>query len=723
MFRNHRKHSFRKDSTNYPSDYNEYTTVLDGRKNTNRVLDVSFNGLTNGATAATDASQSKHTISFNGTSVISTTQSYYNGGSSLYLNGSSSYVSIPDSDDWNVVTGNYTWKMKFFVSSLSSNNGIFSQITDSNNGIGCHILSRGAIDFVVRVGGTWVVDQTVESAIVINKWYDLIITRVGTAWNIYLDGSLIAVGSYSTSSLNFTSVMYIGYYALEGGQYFNGYIQDVIFVKGEAWNIHKFYNSTLDAKSSYLKAAWKFGAYSIYDCAGTNTLTNIGGVTFATAGLQGYNGATISSGKYLQHTSPDANIRSTIFTRNIWYNPSTNAPNSGTITANRPFFQLIKSGGGDYTINIYETNASGTLNLDFRIQQTDTNLISIAEPLTLTTGQWHMITATADGSYIRLYHNSTLLGSPAVYDGTLLDTTGGTHYIGSYDTRSQLDGIIAEATIYTIALSASEISLLYNQGKANLLKLQRRQHSYKFGNDYLDSYSKYLVAGWKLDEMIGTRYDSVGFNHLTDNGSVGYVTDGVFGRVASFNNNSLLTTYNSDLDFSGIVQFTISFWFYLADVTQFAGLYSGYDSVGTHRQIVIYIGSSKVVLDYNNETYYSAHPTTLSNNTWYHCVVTRDATNLNLYVNTVVGSVAHGSASWPANNRTAIGRFYENVDNYRPVGRMTNILAWKGVALDAAAITALYNAGAGLPLNYHSMIDNYNSSNQQLFPWPSKENA
>jgi len=70
-----------------------------------------------------------------------------------------------------------------------------------------------------------------------------------------------------------------------------------------------------------------------------------------------------------------------------------------------------------------------------------------------------------------------------------------------------------------------------------------------------------LVAFWKLDEESGTRYDSVGSNHLTDNNTVGRGA-GVVGNAARFvaaNSESLCI---SSSNFNVGSEFSVSFWWY-----------------------------------------------------------------------------------------------------------------------------------------------------------------
>jgi hypothetical protein len=70
-----------------------------------------------------------------------------------------------------------------------------------------------------------------------------------------------------------------------------------------------------------------------------------------------------------------------------------------------------------------------------------------------------------------------------------------------------------------------------------------------------------LVACWDMDETSGTRYDSAGSNHLTDNNTVGYTT-GKIGNAASFisdNTEKLDIADNNNVSSDGR-SFTVSLW-------------------------------------------------------------------------------------------------------------------------------------------------------------------
>ena len=89
------------------------------------------------------------------------------------------------------------------------------------------------------------------------------------------------------------------------------------------------------------------------------------------------------------------------------------------------------------------------------------------------------------------------------------------------------------------------------------------------------SLSSGLVSWWDLDELGGTRYDSVGSNDLTDNNTVLY-GNGKIGRAASFvsGNSEYLSLADIHAIMPGGSSWTFSWWIY-TDVTAYdAGLSS-----------------------------------------------------------------------------------------------------------------------------------------------------
>jgi hypothetical protein len=79
-----------------------------------------------------------------------------------------------------------------------------------------------------------------------------------------------------------------------------------------------------------------------------------------------------------------------------------------------------------------------------------------------------------------------------------------------------------------------------------------------------------LVAYWKLNETSGTRNDSVGGLHLTDNNTVGTATGKACSSSAAFvaaNQEYLGTTDNATLSVAGATSFMFAAWVYIDDKT------------------------------------------------------------------------------------------------------------------------------------------------------------
>ena len=86
---------------------------------------------------------------------------------------------------------------------------------------------------------------------------------------------------------------------------------------------------------------------------------------------------------------------------------------------------------------------------------------------TITLGDWYHIIGTWDGVTAKLYMNGTLYDTALVssYNPINRQNVLGAWANGATTQASYLNGILDEVRIYSRALSASEIKLIYNMGK------------------------------------------------------------------------------------------------------------------------------------------------------------------------------------------------------------------------------------------------------------------
>lgn len=209
-----------------------------------------------------------------------------------------------------------------------------------------------------------------------------------------------------------------------------------------------------------------------------------------------------------------------------------------------------------------------------------------------------------------------------------------------------------------------------------------------------------LVAYWELGEASGTRNDSHGTKHLTDNNTVTQAV-GKVGDAAQFtaaNSEYLSITDNPELS-AGNFDFTLGGWFYFDSISSqvLVGKHDGVTVAGSEYFIVLNDITSRVMFYvYSDDAYGVGSALTLTTATWYFVVASHDsvADQISIQVDTetpvLVGhSVGANNTTTPFTiGATAAPNTFFN-------GRADQVFFYKRV-IGASEITALYNGGAGL---------------------------
>ena len=206
--------------------------------------------------------------------------------------------------------------------------------------------------------------------------------------------------------------------------------------------------------------------------------------------------------------------------------------------------------GGDHTVAaLARTSASGAF-----------SAVSLSA---LNPNTWYFVTATKDGSNLKLYVNGVLQNTTP-YSGTDISSSawsiGRQNDPGAPQYDYYFDGLIDEVRIYNRALTATEVAGLYQNGLAKINVSQSP-----------GTLSQGLVGWWTMDgadtvwssPTAGVEYDSSGsddtgtLNGMTRSGSP---TVGKIGQALSFNGSACL--YNTE-DFADAYlqnDYTISAW-------------------------------------------------------------------------------------------------------------------------------------------------------------------
>jgi hypothetical protein len=202
-----------------------------------------------------------------------------------------------------------------------------------------------------------------------------------------------------------------------------------------------------------------------------------------------------------------------------------------------------------------------------------------------------------------------------------------------------------------------------------------------------------LVAFWKLDEESGTRYDSVGNNHLTDNNTVGR-SAGVVGEAARFvssNSEDLSISDNADMSPTG--DFTIAGWFYFDDPsntqTRLISKYTGAPSVSYH--LSLYSTVAFAVYDDSSYTGYGVYSGYSSGWNFIVAWVDTGSDTINLSVN---GNTNGAAFTGNVNDSSAPFKIGSLNSQYSDI-RVDAVGFWHRV-LSPAERTLLYNNGNGM---------------------------
>ncbi len=192
----------------------------------------------NGSDASTTfTDESGKTVTAGGNAQIDTAQSKFGGASGLF-DGSGDFLSIPDSEDFNFSTGDFTIDLWVRFNSLGSNNFLFGHGQDSNNNLSLNMQISGSnylFQFAIVDSGTILVNYY-DSGRTINtgQWYHIAVVRNGTSWKTYLDGVNIASQTVSATSPNYTSAFIVGARSFDQAYCVNGWIDEFRVSKGIA---------------------------------------------------------------------------------------------------------------------------------------------------------------------------------------------------------------------------------------------------------------------------------------------------------------------------------------------------------------------------------------------------------------------------------------------------------------------------------------------------------
>lgn len=218
-----------------------------------------------------------------------------------------------------------------------------------------------------------------------------------------------------------------------------------------------------------------------------------------------------------------------------------------------------------------------------------------------------------------------------------------------------------------------------------------------------------LVAHGDGADTSTTIVDSSPYVHtLTRAGNVQIDTgQSKFGGASiQFDGTGDFLTLDGSADFAfGAGDFAVDFWFRLVAAATDYALYDSRPTStnGAYLQIYIDSATSKLIASSNSGGVSVTSSTTMSNNTWRHCAVTRSGTSLRLFIDgTQEGGTQTDSTTYlNGTSRPAIGALGYDTGLFNLNGWIDELRVSKGNARWTANFTpptAAYSLDAGIPI-------------------------
>jgi hypothetical protein len=404
-------------------------------------------------TTWTDASRNGNDVTLTGG--ISHSDGPFPEAGYVEFDGSTEYLSIADSADFDMSSSIYTWELWFYTTDIGSGEGsggyggLFSKCTASSSvTYGLGFDSSGNLFFKYWNGSGTVTTQA-TTTIVTGKWYHVAVVKdaaSATSGNtkIFVNGNLEATtavsGTFYSESSN---PLEIGRDSRSTTDYFQGYISNLRAVKGTA-----LYTSDFTPPSSPLTAVTNTkllccqggtnvdaspSAHSFQVIIGVPTLTSVGP----------------SATKYFEFDGTDDYVNAPVTkaascTFSCWAK-STNVNGK----------MLFNAGGSGPDLFFYNSNVS------WNTFDGDDNAFA-STPASATDGNWHYYVVVNDASSnAKLYYDGELLGT-ATYRNASANTN---LTIGGSTSTYQWNGSISSFQLHNKVLTAAEVEQNYNATK------------------------------------------------------------------------------------------------------------------------------------------------------------------------------------------------------------------------------------------------------------------
>ena len=369
-------------------------------------------------------------------------------------------------------------------------------------------------------------------------------------------------------------------------------------------------------------------------------------------------------------------------TLSVWVKNDNSSQDAGVFkiggTGNTAGNFTLSYSSGNYYLNL-DTNDSNPVTAYAGFANTDTS-------------SWHHIVAVYNGTnaiviYFDGFAQSLIAGGTPP---SSIDFTGNNALVGKYYS-GEWDGLIDEVAIWNTALSSSDITSVYNNGK--IVDLSK---SASYGTDRTDNLKLWLRCGDKSEPESTTAIARQDF--YTD-------FDGA--------DDEIKISDSSDLQLSTL---TISAWIKPNGASEDGYIFTKFDDSTSGGYALGILGSTdKIRLLSSGVSIAQSDAVFVDDNVWVHIAVTVDASgNLVYYRN----GVSAGTASSVTLNTNSVGAVIGNrtggsLSGHYFNGSISNISVYK-TALDAQTISQMAKSRFSPVRNSRFSVVDFDGSNDYI---------
>ena len=604
-----------------------------------------------------DSSSGNKTITTNGNAVQ--VQSKFGGGSG-YFDGSGDYLSIPDNEDWDFGSGNFTVDFWAYLNSPESTargfigyGGGYAGWNSSNGHQWLCLLYESKLYFQYWSGSLNNVIST-NTISISYGWHHFAFTNDNTNFTMFIDGSSVRqVPTITMTPISSPLRLVVGDIASLDTPFF-GYIDELRISKGIArWTSNFTPPTSAYTGDSYTKLLLHMdgtGSSFTDSSSSPKTVTANGNAAQVQSKFGGKSGYFDGTGDYLSvQISDDFNLGNGDFTIDYWEYRTNNVTSSSIINTLTGAYCAVGYQSGGSLLFYCSSNGSSW------------DIVDALSMGTAVLNIWTHYTIVRNGNTFSTYQNGNFISSTtssASVANITVSLVVGVSFIGYIDELRISKGI---------ARWTSNFTPLNHPYSSNPTKLLLHMDGADNGTSFVDSSESQKTV---------TRYGSVTKIDHTKFGTASAFFDGV--------DDYLDISNSTDFRF-GTSDFTVDFWIRTSVKTldtYYRRLFmlDGPTGNATNNfQIAIvptsgYINvwSTSGSLDFNGTT-------DVADNVWHHIAVTRTSGLVKLYV----GGTYQSSQSWNvdinlANTRPRIGAYTSA--NGRFSGYMEELRISNGVA-------------------------------------------